>query len=293
MRILQNQQTLLFHNLLHPPLRHSFQINTLIKIRWVLNHKLFNLKFSSHLRYIQNLYSCKVFFFLSGSDDQYIILWMVNNQKQWQRQESHTDRVNCVILNNKEDFTYLVVMIKQLSFGLRKLIMGMQLDNIRSYRKCSMFIFESIIQQADIMLIKVGKQSKKISVQRDGYCLCFITDQMFKFQQKTINIMYIYQLNTTSQQFMIIELEVNIDSGKRYTGLILKKFIKEKQILLNNNGLIINLIRLYSNGQFKTDKYCALFVIQSHMIVIVRRQRQENIEKLMCINQISQVECLL
>ncbi|CAD8105970.1 unnamed protein product [Paramecium primaurelia] len=236
-----------------------------------------------HSSYIQCLYFMqKSSLFLSAGNDKQIIIWQVNNQKQWQsyqKLEGHTDRVNCLIMNNIEDCIISGSNDKTIKFWVQenKLWKCNQTlsDHTNKVRCLSLNISQNQLiscgEDRLLLIISLDNNKRwntiqKISVEYYGYSLCFITDQIFTFQPKQINIMHIYELNTLSQQFIKIEKEVSIKSDADCSQLFPQKFIKEKQILLNKNGQNVNLIRLHSNGLFKTeqsienkDNCCGLF----------------------------------
>ncbi|CAD8187193.1 unnamed protein product [Paramecium octaurelia] len=60
-------------------------------------------QFKDHSSYIQSLYFMQnSSSFISAGNDKQIIVWRMNNQKEWQsyqKLEGHTDRVNCLIMN--------------------------------------------------------------------------------------------------------------------------------------------------------------------------------------------------
>ncbi|CAD8151263.1 unnamed protein product [Paramecium octaurelia] len=208
--------------------------------------------------------------FLSAGGDQQIILWKENNQKQWQsyqKLEGHTCQVNCLIMNNQEDCIISGSYDKTIKFWVQnnqQWKCNQTISDHTGYIRClSLNISQNTLISCDgdklILIISQDNNQRwniiqKISVERNGYSLCFVTDQMFTFQQETINIMHIYQLNIASQQFIKTEQEVDIKSNSGCTSLFPQKFIKAKQILLNKNGRNVNLIRLHSNGQFKTEQ---------------------------------------
>ncbi|CAD8198847.1 unnamed protein product [Paramecium pentaurelia] len=230
-----------------------------------LNSMQDNQKKFNYLKNIQvtfNVYiSCKnlLFFYL-----------LVNSQKQWQsyqKLEGHTDRVNCLIMNNIEDCIISGSNDKTIKFWVQE----NQLwkcnqtlsDHTNKVRCLSLNISQNQLiscgEDKLLLIISLDNNKRwntiqKISVEYYGYSLCFITDQMFTFQPKQINIMHIYELSTLSQQFIKIEKEVSIKSDADCSSLFPQKFIKEKQILLNKNGQNVNLIRLHSNGLFKTEQ---------------------------------------
>ncbi|CAK70302.1 unnamed protein product (macronuclear) [Paramecium tetraurelia] len=207
---------------------------------------------------------------LSAGDDNQIILWKVNNQKQWQshkKLEGHTGTVSCLIMNNQEDLIISGSNDKTINFWVQENQQwkcNQTISDHTNYVRClSLNVLENMLISCgkdNLLLIILQDNNKrwstiqKISTERCGYSLCFITDQMFTFQQETINIMHIYQLNTTSQQFIKMEQEVSIKSDQNCSAFFPQKFVKEKQILLNKNGKNVNLIRLHRNGQFKTEQ---------------------------------------
>ncbi|CAK62879.1 unnamed protein product (macronuclear) [Paramecium tetraurelia] len=242
-----------------------------------------------HSNYIQSLYFMqRSSSFISAGNDKQIIVWRMNNQKEWQsyqKLEGHTDRINCLIMNNKEDCIISGSNDTTIKFWVQENQQwkcNQTLLDHKGYIRClSLNISQNMLiscGQDKLLLIiqqnnnnKIWNTIQKISVERQGYSLCFITDQMFTFQPYSINIMHIYQLNTKSQQFIKIEQEVSINSGSGCSQFFPQKFIKEKQILLNKNGQNVNLIRLHGNGQFKTEQSiqnkgdcCGLFGIISN-----------------------------
>ncbi|CAD8214079.1 unnamed protein product [Paramecium pentaurelia] len=224
-----------------------------------------------HSSYIQCLYFMqKSSSFLSAGDDKQIIIWKVNNQKQWQsyqKLEGHSGAINCLIMNNQEDYIISGSNDKTIKFWAQenqqwKCNQTLS-DHTGNVRCLSLNISQNQLISCgnDKLLLIISQDNnkrwntiQKISVQKYGYSLCFITDYMFTLQLNKLNMMHIYELNKTNQQFIKMEQEVSIKSDADCSAVFPQKFIKEKQILLNKNGKNINLIRLHVNGLFKTEQ---------------------------------------
>ncbi|CAD8186931.1 unnamed protein product [Paramecium octaurelia] len=206
--------------------------------------------------------------FISCSDDKLIIIWSMDNKKQWkvlQKLEVHTDKINCLITNNQEDCIISGSTDKTIRFWIKEnqqWKFNQTLSDHTDKVRCLALNFSQnqLISCGTDKLLLIIQQNKnkqwntiqKIQVEKYGFSLCFISDTKFTFQPESLNVMHIYEQDQSSKQFIKNIQEVSIKSGANCSELFPQKYIKEKQILLNKNGCYVNIIRHKENGEFQT-----------------------------------------
>ncbi|CAD8184661.1 unnamed protein product [Paramecium octaurelia] len=93
-----------------------------------------------------------------------------------------------------------------------------------------------------ILIIEYLEQNKKwiviqnIEVDFLGQRLCFINDNLFTFQPSDGNLMYVYEMNSVSSEFMKTNILMQI------------------KLLVSKHENYINLIRRIDNDKFQIDK---------------------------------------
>ncbi|CAD8131096.1 unnamed protein product [Paramecium sonneborni] len=241
--------------------------NNLIK---VFEFKQEQLKFtqllSEHQKDVHVLdFMKKTINFISGSADKQIIIWQINQNKEWECQQKlngHTHYIRCMILNNKENMIISGSPDKTIKFWIKRnewqceqtitdhmsWISGLSLNDQQN----------KLISSGGDKLILIMEQSKKedkwiviqkIIVEQYGDRICFINDDLFTFQPYSEESMHIYKLKNNNQYLKSKEIAVKGgSSGDSY--LFPQKYIKNKCLLLNKNGNNINLIRQKENGDF-------------------------------------------
>ncbi|CAD8129730.1 unnamed protein product [Paramecium sonneborni] len=161
---------------------------------------------------------------ISSSQDQKIKFWTEKNG--WQCSQTitdHDDTIYNLSLSEKGD--------KLISCSKDKQIFVIELQRNKN------------IKQWNIV--------QKIDVQKEGYRLCFISDNLFTFQQWGENFMDIYELDSTNK-FVKTKSTV-IQGGIRCDCLFPQQYIKQKNLLVNKNSQSINLIRKQENNEFITE----------------------------------------
>ncbi|CAD8113173.1 unnamed protein product [Paramecium sonneborni] len=202
--------------------------------------------------------------FLSGSEDNLIIIWARNQNNSWicqQKLNGHTNSIFCLVLNNNDDI----------------IISGSRDDKIKFWIKqnewqCSQTITDhtnsvyglSLNEQQNrviscgedklILVIEQSQQNKKwiliqkIQVEIEGVRLCFIDNNIFTFQPWQQVYMIVYEMNNTNKLYIKTK-NIQLKDGSDYT-FFPQQYIKQKCILVNKNGSNVNLIRKKQNGEF-------------------------------------------
>ncbi|CAD8065774.1 unnamed protein product [Paramecium sonneborni] len=209
--------------------------------------------------------------FISGSErDGQIIIWSMNPNKKWiyqQKINAHTKCIECILLNNNEDLIIsssrdgtIKFWIKQSEWACQQTIAGHegyvyslslneQQNRLISCSKDKSILVIDLQQQDNKWIIK-----QKINLDKYGYRLCFIDDNLFTFQPYQQEQLNIYELNSTNGQYVktkVVQVKCGQDDG--YT-LFPQQYIKQKSLLVNKNGQNINLIKIKQNEQFLTKQ---------------------------------------
>ncbi|CAD8214309.1 unnamed protein product [Paramecium octaurelia] len=202
--------------------------------------------------------------FISGSADKQIIIWSMDLHSQWICQYKlieHSNYINCLILNNNEDQIISGSSDMTIKFWIKQnqwtcsqtikdhmhYIVGLSL-NEKQDRVISCGIDRLILiiehQQKDQKWIVI----QRISVEHHGYQLCFINDNVFTFQPKGKEYMFVYEINIKNKQYSQtnqIDVKSHSDSCQYWFA---------QQYLNRNNGKNVNLIRRNQNGHFITQQ---------------------------------------
>ncbi|CAD8069663.1 unnamed protein product [Paramecium sonneborni] len=211
--------------------------------------------------------------FVSGSEDNTIIIWQMNQNNLWTCQQilnGHSSYICCLLVNNNEDL----------------IISGSQDKSIKFWDKqkgwlCKQIIYDhtnwvfslSLNEQQDlliscsedskILIIEQSQKDKKwkvvqkIKVDQFGYRLCFIDNYQFVFQPRANDQLHIYEINDNKQFVKAKQIQVQTRSNCCYC-LFPQQYIKLKGILVNKNGDKINFIRKKLSGEFIVEQYIEL-----------------------------------
>ncbi|CAD8167792.1 unnamed protein product [Paramecium octaurelia] len=238
LRIYQFQQQML--KLLQTLYSHTLDVNT--------------------LNFFQNLSNM-----VSGSEDKQIILWPLingNSNKYINKYKGKNSQILCVVLNERED---------QLISG-SNIIQIWKLQNgwscIQTISEHKDFVWALSINEYGNQLLSSGydklllifklKKDSSLNIQwvliqkmeGDGIRLCWINNSLFTFQPYCKEQLILFQKYNTSQLFRKIKsIQVKKDSTL-CCGFFQQKYIKEKNILVNKNGRIVNILSKLENDDF-------------------------------------------
>ncbi|CAD8105531.1 unnamed protein product [Paramecium primaurelia] len=204
--------------------------------------------------------------FVSGSHDKLIIIWQMNENNLWTCQQKlygHSHSIVCLLINNNENLIISSSFDNSIKFwnkqeewqcqqtfknytsSLWSLSLNEQEDKLIACSTDSEILIIEFQQMENIWVLR-----QRIQVDYYGYRLSFINENLFTFQPKCKEQMYIYELNSTNKQFVKTK-EINIKCDSNCCdNLFPQKYIKSKSILLNKNGNNINLLRKLNNGEF-------------------------------------------
>ncbi|CAD8175684.1 unnamed protein product [Paramecium pentaurelia] len=124
--------------------------------------------------------------FISGSVDQFIIIWQKVQNNLWSLKYKligHSSIIYCLVLNYDEDLIISGSNDKSIRFLDKEQLMVMQLSNYRSYQFSIWTKFELIIKYISILLIKnelQNRRSKLNNMDIDEKLLVYEMNQQFK-----------------------------------------------------------------------------------------------------------------
>ncbi|CAK63416.1 unnamed protein product (macronuclear) [Paramecium tetraurelia] len=210
--------------------------------------------------------------FISGSNDNLIMIWTWDDKRNWyceQRLEGHTDYIRGgLIMNIKEDLIISGSDDSTIKFWTKnnnnwslhqtlnehkKEVKSLSLnDSQNQLISCSFWNEILVTEFKSTQNLWVTIQ--RISVDMNGYSLCFISDTLFTFQPHELKVMQIYELDKNTKQFVMTNL-VKIKSDDNRCDFFPQQFNKEKQVLLHKNGRTINIIKTIDSRQFIPVQY--------------------------------------
>ncbi|CAD8133773.1 unnamed protein product [Paramecium pentaurelia] len=106
----------------------------------------------------------------------------------------------------------------------------------------------------DKLILVMEQQNKqwiviqKITVETEGFRLCFIDNNTFTFQPWQKEYMHVFEINSTNKQYSKTK-DIPVDGGGD-TSFFPQQYIKYKCILVNKNASNVSLIRKKQNGEF-------------------------------------------
>ncbi|CAD8137775.1 unnamed protein product [Paramecium octaurelia] len=220
---------------------------------------------SEHTYYVYTLnFMKKSDQFISGSSDSLIIIWGRNENNQWNCQSKlngHTNTIYCLIINDNEDLIISGSNDTTIKFWQKQnQWLCSQTITHHNSRVFALSLNESqnkLISCGEDKLILVMEQSEqnqqwtviqKITVEIKGLRLCFIDNNIFTFQPFEKEYMDIYEMSSTNKQFIKTK-DIPVKDGLDQC-FFPQYFIKSKGILVNKNGLNVNLIKIKSNTEF-------------------------------------------
>ncbi|CAD8117245.1 unnamed protein product [Paramecium primaurelia] len=208
--------------------------------------------------------------FISGSLDKQIIIWCMDQHSQWicsQKLNEHKDYIKCLLLNNNEDIMisgsddYTIKFWKKQNEWICSQTITYhtsEVDGLSLNEKQNRVI--SCGYDKLILIIEQSSQDQKwnviqkITVEQWGLRLCFIDDNVFTFQPYRQEQMHVYEMNSTNKQYSKTK-QIDVKCGiKDCNYWFPQQYIKSKCLLVNKNGLNVNLIRKNQNGDFITQQ---------------------------------------
>ncbi|CAD8142207.1 unnamed protein product [Paramecium pentaurelia] len=143
---------------------------------------------------------------------------------------------------------YQVVLIQLLSFGQAKLIdllvsplsLNEQQNQVISYGNDGL-----------ILVIEQSERNKNFDCL--GNRLCFLNDNLFTFQPQSGILMYVYEMNSVSKQF-VKSKDIGLNQGNEGNCLFPQLFINQKQLLVKKHDIYVNLKGITEHAEFKIEK---------------------------------------
>ncbi|CAD8199280.1 unnamed protein product [Paramecium octaurelia] len=220
---------------------------------------------NEHTQYVKTLnFMKKSDHFISGSDDNQIIIWGRYENNSWicqQKLNGHTDTIYCLIINDNEDLIISGSDDETIKFWWKQnqWLCSQTITDYNS-RVYALSLNESqnkLISCGQDKLILVMEQSEqnkqqtvkqKITVEIKGLRLCFIDNNKFTFQPFAKEYMDIYEMSSANKQFIKTK-DIPVKGGQDCC-FFPQQYIKSKSILVNKNGSNVNLIKIKSNAEF-------------------------------------------
>ncbi|CAD8215033.1 unnamed protein product [Paramecium octaurelia] len=206
--------------------------------------------------------------FISGDYKGFILIWASNHVNQWicsQIVRQQNDIINCLILNNNEDIIISSSNDNTIKFWTKKNEWICQQTITDHKRWISQLSFNEKQNQIIscgwerlILVIEYSEQVKKwmviqkIPVDCQGLRLCFINDNLFTFQPKKGNLIYVYEMNSLSKSFTKTK-HITVNQGDDTYQYFPQQYIKSKQFLVSKHDKYINLIRKTDNDEFQVE----------------------------------------
>ncbi|CAK92197.1 unnamed protein product (macronuclear) [Paramecium tetraurelia] len=206
--------------------------------------------------------------FISGSNDQSIIVWQQQRNSLWQiyqKLEGHSGAISCLELSRNEDFLISGSADCSIKFWEKRIswdcyftlnghsgsVQGLSLNSEQNQLISCAYEDKKIIvsQQKGKVWIKI----QNVSVEYWGLRLCFVKENQFAFQPYCKDHLLIFQFNFKTKQFDNTK-KVDVKSSKQCNSQFPQKWVTSKQILISKNGNFVNLIKLDENGDFYCDQ---------------------------------------
>ncbi|CAD8194904.1 unnamed protein product [Paramecium octaurelia] len=208
--------------------------------------------------------------FVSGSFDNTIIIWQ-QVQFKWVKQQlltGHTNCILCLLVNNKEDLVIssskdctIKFWGKQNDWILQqslnehnKSIHSISLNEEQNQLICcSLDNSLSVIQLQEQGQRWILKQL--IEVNQNGYRISFINNNQFVYQPYCSEFMQVYDFDQQTLQYKnTIDIPVKCDS-QQDTSYFQLQYLKSKGMLVNKNGMFINILRKLDDNSFVVEQH--------------------------------------
>ncbi|CAD8060830.1 unnamed protein product [Paramecium primaurelia] len=187
--------------------------------------------------------------FISGSNDKQIIIWKRNQSNSWISQQKLNGHTNLIVSGScdnqikfwlKQNEWICSQIITDHNVGVYGLSLNEQQNRVIS---CGDGKFIIVIEEQNKQWIVI----QKITVEINGYRLCFIDDNTFTFQPYAKEYMHVFEMNSTNKYTKTKDIPVK---GGSDSCSFPQQYIKSKCILVNKNASNVNLIRKKQNGEF-------------------------------------------
>ncbi|CAK66297.1 unnamed protein product (macronuclear) [Paramecium tetraurelia] len=205
---------------------------------------------------------------VSGSLDNLIIIWQINEYNQWdckQKLNGQSGSVFCLLLSNDDDLIIssgdnsIKFWTKQKQWSCSqtitqhtKSVYSLNLNQTQNKLiSCSADSLILVIVQRT--LDKKWDVLQKIKADQYGYRLCFINDNIFTFQPYCKEFMHVYEMDCNSQQYRKTK-EIIVNCGSKDDCQFQQQYIDSKGILVNKNGNNIILLRKLENDGFIVEQ---------------------------------------
>ncbi|CAD8096625.1 unnamed protein product [Paramecium primaurelia] len=202
--------------------------------------------------------------FISGSVDQFIIIWQKVQNNLWSLKNKligHSSIIYCLVLNNDEDLIISGSNDKSIRFWTKKnqwLCNQVITDHTNSVFGLSLNQQQNILvscgDDGQLLIIEQSIQNKewivkqKIKVEQYGYRVCFIDNNMFIFSPFNSEKLFVYGSNQYFKKMKDIPVMCKTDG----CCLFPQQYIDSKSILVSKNGEYVNFIKKNQNGDFIT-----------------------------------------
>ncbi|CAD8172270.1 unnamed protein product [Paramecium pentaurelia] len=220
---------------------------------------------------------------ISASEDRSLRVWsytQLARPKFLQKINAHMNGILCFILNKSEDLLITgsrdttlkfwkknnqvqngcilatcVQTLNQHSHNIYDLSLSPNEDKLISCAEDSRILIISLIQSE-------WKVTQIIQVQKFGFRLSFIDNNIFTFQPILAEFMQVYELNQDGQ--FIKTFDVQVKGGIQDCRIFFpQQYISEKNLLINKNGFHINIIKVIFRKEKKSQKLQkAKFVVE-------------------------------
>ncbi|CAD8128370.1 unnamed protein product [Paramecium sonneborni] len=184
---------------------------------------------------------------VSSDWDGSIKIWSINrihSSKCLQKIQAHKQVILGLVINDEKNCIISSSQDKKIKFWTEK--NGWQLlgqTNLLQLRQVNLCYGITKTQN-----IKCWNIVQKIEVDKEGYKLCLISNNLFTFQQWGENFMDVYELDSKNQ--FIKTKSIFVKGGTNCDCLFPQQYRKSKDLLVNKNGSFINLIRRQENNEF-------------------------------------------
>ncbi|CAD8196862.1 unnamed protein product [Paramecium octaurelia] len=208
--------------------------------------------------------------FISGGQDNSIILWQKSENQQWVSKQilnGHGGSIYCIIINDNEDLIIsgssddtIKFWMKQNEWYLNQTIT----DHSSSICGLSFNQYQNQIvtcsSDNSILIIQRQEQKQewivvqKIAVEQYGERVCFFENNMFAFSPYNKESIYIFEMDHINKQFVRTK-DISIKCGEGGQSFFPYQYIKSKRILVSKNGEYINFVRKKQNGDFVNEQF--------------------------------------
>ncbi|CAD8211291.1 unnamed protein product [Paramecium pentaurelia] len=203
--------------------------------------------------------------FISGSVDQLIIIWSINESHQWicqQKLDGNNGIIFCLVLNYNEDMIISGSSDSTIKFWMKQNqwlcqqtikdhtndVYGLSL-NQQQHKVISCGFDNQILIIEQSQYYSIWIVIEKIEVETHGIRICFINDNLFTFQPYGIEQMHVYEINNTNRQYS--KIKDIIVKGEYDQVFFPQQYIKQKCLLVNEQ--LVEFGDLYIFGCMSDD----------------------------------------